>query len=198
MRSMIFPLVALALAAPAWAIAASPAGPAASIPSELTDPAPCVAPAAEYHKVNPWVLKAILKVESNFNPRAANRNANGTVDVGMAQINSMHFDRLRKYGITPAHLMDGCVSTYVAAWHLASKIREHGNTWFSVAAYHSTTPCQNERYRGLIWNTLVDWKVVAGPKVTVRSLAQCGYIAPGTAQRVVRIQGQALAFDTAD
>lgn len=102
------------------------------------------------------MLKAILKVESNFNPHAANRNANGTVDVGIAQINSMHFARLDKYGIKPAHLMDGCVSTYVAAWHLASKIREHGNTWFGIAAYHSTTPCQNERYRGLIWNTLVD------------------------------------------
>lgn len=198
MRSMLFPLVALAPAVPAWAMAASPTGAAAGISSKLTQTAPCVAPAAEYHKVNPWVLKAILKVESNFNPRAANRNANGTVDVGIAQINSMHFARLGKYGITPAHLMDGCVSTYVAAWHLASKIREHGNTWFGIAAYHSTTPCQNERYRGLIWNTLVAWKVVGGPKVAVRSLAQCGYIAPGTAVRIVQGQGPALAFDTAN
>lgn len=196
MRSMLFLLVALGLAAPARAAASSPTGAAAGIPSKLTEAAPCVGPAADYHGVNPWVLKAILKVESNFNPRAANRNANGTVDVGMAQINSMHFARLSKYGITPAHLMDGCVSTYVAAWHLASKIREHGNTWFGIAAYHSTTPCQNERYRGLIWNTLVDWKVVGGPKVTVRSLAQCGYTAPGAAQRIVQRQGPALAFDT--
>lgn len=195
MRSIFF-FVALGLATQVWTAAASPTGAAAGIPSKLTEVAPCVAPAADYHKVNPWVLKAILKVESNFNPRAANRNANGTVDVGMAQINSMHFARLGKYGITPAHLMDGCVSTYVAAWHLASKIREHGNTWFAIAAYHSTTPCQNERYRGLIWNTLVDWKAVAGPKVAVRSLAQCGYIAHGPARRVAQTQGPALAFDT--
>jgi soluble lytic murein transglycosylase-like protein len=133
-------------------VAASPAGaetqatvPVSTLSTRLPDPAPCVGPAAEYHKVNPWVLKAILKVESNFNPRARNRNANGTVDVGIAQINSIHFARLAKFGVTEDALKDGCISTYVAAWHLAQQTARYGNTWYGVAAYHSASPCLIDR-----------------------------------------------------
>lgn len=153
---------------------AQAAGPEA-LPPQLPEPAPCVAEAAQYHGVNPWVLRAILKVESNFNPRALNRNANGTLDVGMAQINSIHFAELAQWGVLPASLMDGCVAAYVAAWHLARQIRRYGNSWFGVASYHSTSPCQNARYSGLVWNALAGWRVVAGPQVKVASLKSCGY-----------------------
>jgi len=148
------------------------------LPAKLASAAPCVSAAADYHRVNPWILQAILKVESGFNPSAVNRNANGTVDVGMAQINSIHFTELRKWGIAPAHLMNGCVATYVAAWHLANQIRVHGNTWYGIATYHSASPCQNRRYANLVWNTLTDWKVVPGPAAAVPSLASCGYLPP--------------------
>jgi len=154
-------------------VRAQAAGPAA-LPSQIDGPAPCVAQAAQYHGVNPWVLRAILKVESNFDPQAVNRNANGSIDVGMAQINSIHFAELGRWGVLPANLMDGCVATYVAAWHLARQIRRHGNSWFGVASYHSTSPCQNARYAGLVWNALAGWHVVAGPELRVRSLKDCG------------------------
>lgn len=152
----------------------------ASLPTQLSESAPCVAAASQYHSVNPWVLRAILKVESDFNPRAVSRNANGSVDVGMAQINSIHFAELGRWGIAPANLLDGCVATYVAAWHLSKQIRKHGNSWFGVASYHSTSPCQNSRYAGLLWNALVGWRVVAGPPVKVASLRDCGYVAPAS------------------
>ena len=168
----------------------------------MSEQAPCVAPAADYHSVNPWVLKAILKVESGFNPRAFNRNANGTVDVGMAQINSIHFSQLRNWGVAPSDLLDGCVATYVAAWHLAGRIREHGNTWFGIAAYHSTSACQNRRYAGLVWNELLKWGVVRGEREKVVSLRACGYIAPGSKEdptlhktRKAR-SGSSVAFDS--
>lgn len=141
--------------------------------------------AAEFHTVNPWILKAILKVESDFDPRAVNRNANGTIDVGMAQINSIHFAKLKRWGIAPADLMDGCVATYVAAWHLANQIRTHGNTWFGIASYHSASHCQNSRYAGLLWNALLGWGVVTGTRARTVSLAQCGYTAPATGNRGV-------------
>jgi soluble lytic murein transglycosylase-like protein len=160
-------------------------------PEKLTANAPCVAAAAQRHDVNPWVLKAILKVESDFNPLAVNKNANGTVDVGMAQINSIHFGKLAKYGIAPADLMDGCNATYVAAWHLANQIRVHGNTWFGVASYHSASPCQNKRYEGLLRNALLRWGVMSGSVVRVQTLAQCGYIAPPQSSR--RAPGERLA-----
>ncbi len=162
----------------------------------------CVVHAAEFHKVNPWILRAIIQVESGFNPKAYNRNSNGTVDIGMGQINSIHFRELGKYGIAPNHLMDSCVATYVSAWHLAKQIKVHGNTWFGVAAYHSTSSCFNSRYQGLLWNQLVKWKAVNGNPVRVKSLAQCGYVAPRSHAKSKTSQeqtaGSVLAFDHHD
>lgn len=154
-------------------------GRVAAMPAmQATGATRCVTGAASFHAVNPWILKAILKVESGFRADVVNRNRNGTVDVGMAQINSMHFKELSRHGIAPSDLMDACVATYVAAWHLAKQYRAHGNTWFAVGAYHSTTPCFNRRYSGLVWNTLLMWGVVDGPRLKVQSLADCGYVAP--------------------
>lgn len=133
----------------------------------------CVIAAADYHRVNPWILRAILAVESGFRERAINRNANGTVDVGMAQINSIHFRELASHGIAPSQLMDACVATYVAAWHLAKQMRQRGNTWQAIGAYHSSTPCHNQRYAALVWNRLHAWRVVAGERMPVASMAYC-------------------------
>jgi len=164
----------------------------------MVDPTPCVGPAAEYHKVNPWILRAILKVESNFSAGAVNRNANGSVDVGMAQINSIHFQRLRQYGVTPERLMDGCVSTYVAAWHLAQQLAKYGNTWFGVAAYHSATPCQNHRYALLVWNALADWSVVPGPRSPVPSLTSCTGAAGASRAKTTTGDSPSVIFDAAN
>ena len=159
----------------------------------------CILDAAQFHGVNPWLLRAILKVESDFNPQAVNRNANGTVDVGMAQINSIHFSELAAWGVAPASLLDGCVASYVAAWHLARQIRRHGNTWFGVASYHSTSPCHNARYAGLLWNTLLSWNAVAGARVAVASASTCSGAAPGAHRtaRAARVAAPAPAFDAA-
>ncbi len=152
----------------------------------LTPATRCVVAAAKRHSVNPWVLKAILKVESNFNPGAINRNPNGTKDIGMAQINTIHLRELSKHGISGADLLDPCVSTYVAAWHLAKQYRQYGNTWFAVGAYHSVTRCYNERYVGLVWNALVEWKVMDAPRRRTQSLEACGFkavTAEGTSKK---------------
>lgn len=130
----------------------------------------CVAPAAEFHKVSPAVLKAILKVESSFNPRAINKNENGSIDVGIAQMNSIHFKELAKYGIAPDNLFDACTATYVAAWHLGKQLTAYGNTWFAIGAYHSATPYYNERYQSLVYNALVDMGEAQGPKLKVAPL----------------------------
>ena len=202
--TMFKSLRALSLAASSFAglhAHAQPAGPG-SMPPQLAEPAPCISDAAQYHRVNPWILRAILKVESNFNPRALNRNANGTLDVGMAQINSIHFAELAQWGVFPANLMDGCVASYVAAWHLARQIRRYGNSWYGVASYHSTSACQNARYAGLVWNALAGWRVVAGPQVRVANLKTCTAAEPiktagSTARKHASAIGAApaVAFD---
>jgi hypothetical protein len=130
----------------------------------------CIGPAARHHHVNPSLLRAILKVESNLNPRVVGRNVNGTIDVGIGQINSRNFSLLAAYGIQPAHLLDPCIGSYVAAWHLSKVIALHGNTWEAVARYHSGTPYFNRRYRILLNNELVAAGVLSGPRLPVPAL----------------------------
>lgn len=114
----------------------------------------CVASAAQYHKVNPHLLDAILAVESGHNPKAIGKNANGTTDWGIGQINTIHLDELRHHGIGTEQLLDACKGTYVAAWLLARQMRRYGNTWFAVGAYHSVTPHHNQRYQSLVQRQL--------------------------------------------
>lgn len=132
----------------------------------------CILPASQYHSVNPYILRAILKVESSLKPTTVSRNSNDTVDIGIGGINSKHLPELSKYGVTPDNLKDACVGTYVAAWHLSSVIRRHGNTWFGVASYHSTTPYFNNRYQILLNNELVGSGTLEGTLYQVPPLRQ--------------------------
>lgn len=137
------------------------AGPcAAAKPAEGADR--CVNEAAHYHAVHPGVLRAILKVESGLNPSAINRNDNGTKDVGIGQINSIHFKKLAAQGVGPEHLLDACAGTYVSAWFLNQKMRQHGNTWQGIATYHSATPEHNQRYAKKIYQQLLKDGWIAG------------------------------------
>lgn len=115
----------------------------------------CVQSAAQYHRVNPDVLTAIARVESSGNPEAVGRNSNGTLDVGLVQTNSIHFEELVKKGVAPSHLRDECVSLYVGAWMLSKKMAKHGNTWRAIGAYHSETLQHNYKYQQLIVRELV-------------------------------------------
>lgn len=120
----------------------------------------CLAEAAATYRVHPLVLRAILWNESRFDPAAFRHNNNGTVDRGMAQVNSVHLGVLQKHGVDAAQLMQACPSIHVAAWLLAGHMARYGNTWFAVGAYHSTTPHLNERYVLRIKSTLRGWRVL--------------------------------------
>lgn len=168
---------AVTLLATIAAVTATPA--TATSPSERPKAAPftteaerCIIPAATYHVVNPYVLRAILKVESNLNPKAIGRNSNGTVDVGVGQLNSAHFKDLENKGVKPADLMDACVATYVSAWHLSKLLAKHGNTWEAIARYHSGTPYFNRRYQALLNNELVRSGVLAAQILPIPPLQQ--------------------------
>jgi len=129
---------------------------ATSLPQSSPKPLnKCILGAAQYHGVNPYFLRAILVVESQLNPKAINVNTNGTRDIGVAQINSIHLPVLQNHGIKESHLMDGCVNTYVGAWLLRKQISRYGLNWFGIAAYHSVTPDKNFRYQVLVYNEMV-------------------------------------------
>lgn len=142
-----------------------PAGPALGIIQVPETPRPdCHYAAAQYHGVNSEVLRAILWNESRFNARAVSKtNDNGSVDVGIGQHNSSHFKKLAEVGVTPPMLLDACVGIYVAAWHLSKSMRQHGNTWFGIGAYHSATPFFNNAYANAVAATLAKWgRIPAG------------------------------------
>ena len=128
--------------------------PSIAPPHAVQSPERCIPAAAQHHRIDPRLLRAVLKVESDLRPWAFGRNANGTVDMGMAQINSIHLPELARHGIQSQHLFDPCVASYVAAWLLRKNIDRHGLTWRGVAAYHSLTPEHNQRYQGLLMKAL--------------------------------------------
>lgn len=128
--------------------------------------ADCFDDAAQYHKVNPWVLRAIAAQESGFNPLAIGRNSNNTIDIGEFGINSVHLPELAKYGIRKRDLLDGCKSAYVAGWHLAKMVRKYGNTWLAVGAYHSENVGPRDLYAARIHHIINFWiarRVIPSP-----------------------------------
>jgi len=66
----------------------------------------CFNQAAAYQGVNPSVLRAVAWFESKGDAAAVNRNANGSVDVGQLQINSIHFGDLARQGVPHRALTD--------------------------------------------------------------------------------------------
>ena len=137
-----------------WPSVQAQVNPIIAPPQAVQSPERCIPAAAQHHRIDPRLLRAVLKVESDLRPWALGRNANGTLDMGMAQINSIHLPELARHGIQSQHLFDPCVASYVAAWLLRKNIDRHGLTWFGVAAYHSLTPEHNQRYQGLLMNAL--------------------------------------------
>jgi lysozyme-related protein Hpa2 len=117
-----------------------------AMPADAHAELDCFATAAAYQQVNPVVLRAIAWQESRGNANAMHRNANGSTDYGMMQINSVHLPVLSRYGISARDLMHPCASIYVAAWHLRKMIVKYGYTWAAVGAYHSETPAERDRY----------------------------------------------------
>lgn len=117
----------------------------------------CFEQAGAYQGVNPTVLRAIVWFESKGDPAAIHRNADGSVDIGQAQINSIHFGTLARYGVPRHALTDACVNVFVAAWLLKQKMVRHGNTWRAIGAYHSETPVHRDAYARSIQRVLMSW-----------------------------------------
>ncbi|MGH8159368.1 MAG: lytic transglycosylase domain-containing protein [Rhodanobacter sp.] len=83
------------------------------------------------------------------------RNANGSIDIGPMQINSVHLPLLASYGITyNALLNDTCQNIVVGAWILHSEIKAAPTLWAAIGNYNSRTPTYNRRYQLRIWDSL--------------------------------------------
>ncbi|MDR5787457.1 MULTISPECIES: lytic transglycosylase domain-containing protein [unclassified Caballeronia] len=130
---------------------------AASLAPRAAHADDCFEQAGAYQGVNPLVLRAVAWRESKGDAAALNRNANGSIDIGQLQINSIHVPDLARQGIPHRALADPCVNVFVAAWLLKQKMVKHGNTWRAIGAYHSESPKHRDAYARSIQQILVNW-----------------------------------------
>jgi soluble lytic murein transglycosylase-like protein len=112
----------------------------------IASKAACFEEAASRYQVPSALLKAISRVESAGNPRALNRNKDGSYDIGHMQINSRWLPKLSHFGISSDQLWDPCTNTYVGAWILAHSIQRLGYSWNAVGAYNARSPELRDRY----------------------------------------------------
>ena len=125
--------------------------------------ADCFDDAAAYQRVNPMILRAIAWQESHNRANATHLNANGSLDYGVMQINSIHLRELARYHIDRDTLMEPCRNVYIAAWHLHGKMDKYGNTWEAIGAYHSETPAERDLYARHIASILNGWNQLPQP-----------------------------------
>jgi hypothetical protein len=112
----------------------------------------CFDEAGEMYGINPLVLRAIAKVESNFVPETVNKNSNGTFDIGLMQINTIWKPVLGEERWK--HLGDACYNTKTGAWILATCINKYGYNWKAIGCYNSQTPGKSEVYAKKVFSRL--------------------------------------------
>ncbi len=113
----------------------------------------CFEEAGRMYGVSPQLLWAIAKVESNFNPKALNKNKNKSYDFGVMQINSSWAKTLGEE--LWQSLGDPCTNVKVGAWVLAQCIQTYGYTWEAVGCYNAKNPHKRARYANKVYNVLV-------------------------------------------
>lgn len=112
----------------------------------------CFQEAGVEYSISPQILKAIAKVESNFNPRAVNWNKNGTYDFGVMQINSSWYYTLGKdWWMT---LGDPCSNIKGGAKILSGCMKKYGYSWEAIGCYNSQTPTKRDKYAMTVFKQL--------------------------------------------
>ncbi|KRP58913.1 transglycosylase SLT domain-containing protein [Pseudomonas trivialis] len=121
--------------------------------------ADCWEDVAGRYDIEPELLQAIAAVESGYRANAMNKaNSDGSRDIGLMQINSMHLPRLLKQGITEERLLsEPCLSVEVGASILAEFIQRFGYNWTAVGSYNAgpgsgpERDALREQYAQKIW-----------------------------------------------
>lgn len=111
------------------------------------NPSDCINEAAQCFKINPLIIKAIIWQESNNRQNVVNFNKNKTQDIGIMQINSIHFSALKSLGISEKEIRENsCANIFSGSWVLNQSIQNHGYSWEGIGKYHSKTPYYRDRY----------------------------------------------------
>lgn len=120
----------------------------------------CVYQSAKKYELPSSLLLAVIKTEGGRNGLAV-KNKNGSYDLGIMQINTIHLPALKKMGINRATLLsNGCVNIDVGAWMLRShfpakpELTNRDKWWGYVGNYHSKTVSYNLAYQKRVWKNL--------------------------------------------
>lgn len=131
--------------------------PASASPRAKPLTSSCLKSVAENYQIHPDVLLALLLVEGGTVGENSRANVNGSYDIGLFQINSIHRPALAALGVTEEQLRnDGCLNAAVAGWHLRrvltpevmANVTDDESYLRAIALYHSATPRFNEIYAG--------------------------------------------------
>ena len=82
------------------------------------------------------LLIAIAQTESGFDPWATNKNTNGTFDIGLMQINTVHLPKLRSIGLKAQDLYRPDVNIAFSAYILSTCFDKHGFNWRGLNCYN--------------------------------------------------------------
>lgn len=109
----------------------------------------CINAAAKHQNLPADILWAIRMHEAGQRGLVSVKNKDGSVDVGVMQINSIHFEEFqKKWRIPPSWLVHGnCISIYAGAYILKKEINRAGDFWRGVGSYNSRTPSLNRAYQ---------------------------------------------------
>lgn len=118
-----------------------------SPPPQLQVSTECVVASSAYYNVPPEIV-VTLAIQEGGRLGRVSKNSNGTVDMGPMQINSIHLDRFRRYGVSREHIINNeCVNVAVGAYILRREMNDSPNDyWRAAGNYHSRTPVYHNRY----------------------------------------------------
>jgi hypothetical protein len=137
------------------------AAPVHAHPQSSPQEAQCMESAARYYAL-PLALLRAIRAQEGGSVGAWRRNADGSVDYGVMQINSRWLPRLERAGYSARVLVyDTCASIVAGAWILAQVLADRGAWnraeanpniyWRAVGDYHSHTPSRNRTYAAQVW-----------------------------------------------
>ncbi|TAL63610.1 MAG: conjugal transfer protein [Burkholderiaceae bacterium] len=119
----------------------------------------CIRGAARHYGASEDVIRALIRTEGGTTGEVRH-NKDGSVDMGLMQINSVHLtDRgpegLWRYGITANDLIyNECLNIYIGTWYVQMRVMKRGDLWKGIGDYRSRTPSLNVDYQWRVYRAL--------------------------------------------
>jgi len=116
--------------------------------------AACIEQAAQHYRAHSNLIRAVIEAEGGTTGKVS-YNKDGSYDMGLMQINSVHLVELARFGITSDMLINNeCLNILIGTYYLQRGILTAGTFWVGVGRYRSKTPSLNAEYQQRVWQRL--------------------------------------------